>query len=267
MLPSKKIQVALVVLIIGAGVLIAYKYRKNPETTYTKNDLAVATTSSAMVNNLTQMENGNSIIPGNSSSSSTTPETLTPADVLARDFFIQIVKTNQSGNKITADNADQFVSDYLKTAPLPIINKNSYTANDILITDSNEINIQNYQTAIMAVFTKYWPSGNAQNEMLILNETFSNNNPKALDGLSNIISIYENALKGSLSVAVPQKLATEHLAVINALSAYIQTLKMTQLAYTDSIDGMVGLGALLENRQNLIVSMANLRLSLINTVK
>ena len=269
MLPSKKIQVALVVLIVGIGALIFYSYKKNSVISYSSNNgyLAVASSTSNTINGLAQTDNNNSVTATNNTSPNTPQEKLTHTDVLARDFFTQLVKANQSGTQITADNADQFVSDYLKTAPLPVINQNQYSAKDLMIIDSNDANMRAYQTAITAVFTKNWPSGAKQNELIVLSDTFSNNDPKALDGLSTVISIYNNALQGSLKVSVPHQVVTEHLLVVNALSAYIQTLKMCQQAYTDTISGIVGLNALMQNRSNLTDSMAILRLYLINSIK
>lgn len=271
MLPSKKIFALLGILIIGIVALVVYSYNKNSNITYvssTNNNISALNSTSNGTSNSSLINNGNNTVSNNGSATPTTDtETLTSTDIFARDFFTQIVNADASGDKITADNADQFVSDYLKTALLPTINPKQYTEKDLKIIESNNANLRNYQTAITDVFTKNWPSGDKQNELLIIRETFSNDDPTALNSLSGVISIYNNALNGSLAVAVPQQAVSEHLDVVNALSAYIQTLKMIQLAYTDSISGMVGLKNFLINQQNLTYSMASLRLYLINSIK
>ena len=275
MLPSKKILLVIVLFILGIMALAWYAYEKGSRIEFINAPASVGLTVASSSNPDTTV-NSYQKLPGwqdsiknsdntkNTSNISTATETLTPTDVFARDFFNQYLKINQSGANITADNADQVASDYLKSAPLPTINAKKYTVNDLVTTDSNSATMRNYQSKITAVFTKYWPTGSS-NEMLILKQTFSDNNPTALDRLAGTISIYENALKGSLTVSVPKTAVTQHLAVINTLNIYIQTLKMIQLAYTDPISGLVGLNAFLTNQANLTNSMANLRIFLINS--
>ena len=275
MLPSKKILLVIVLFILGIMALAWYAYEKGSRIEFINAPASVGLTVASSSNPDTTV-NSYQKLPGwqdsiknsdntkNTSNISTATETLTPTDVFARDFFNQYLKINQSGANITADNADQVASDYLKSAPLPTINAKKYTVNDLVTTDSNSATMRNYQSKITAVYTKYWPTGSS-NEMLILKQTFSDNNPTALDRLAGTISIYENALKGSLTVSVPKTAVTQHLAVINTLNIYIQTLKMIQLAYTDPISGLVGLNAFLTNQANLTNSMANLRIFLINS--
>jgi hypothetical protein len=194
------------------------------------------------------------------------PEELTATDVFARDFFAQYMKLNQSGVKVTSDNADQIASNYLKSAPLPNVAAKKYVVNDLKITNSSATDLLNYQNAITAVFTKYWPTEDTD-EFGILYETFSKDNPATLSKLSETIAIYKNALDNTLALSVPQTVVTEHLAVVNALSVYIETLKMIQLAYTDPISSLAGLKVFTTNNTNLTTSMANLRIYLINSIK
>jgi len=203
----------------------------------------------------------------NTATSTASTEKLTSTDVFARDFFAKYAQLNQSGVAITSDNANQIVSDYLKTAPLPAIDAKQYTLNDIPLIDSSMTNMRNYQTEYIAVFTKYWPTDPKNNEMYILQQAFANNNPTAINGLTSIISIYQNALNADLSLAVPKLAAAGHLNVVNALSTYIKTLQMIRNSFTDPISGYVALNVFPTNQSNLVFSMANLRIYLINSTK
>ena len=203
----------------------------------------------------------------NNTATSSLKEKLTPTDVFAQDFFSQYAKLNQSGVAVTSDNASQIASDYLKSAPLPTIDAKQYTTNDLSLTNSDMATMRNYQASYIGIFTKYWPTDKNNNEMSILQQAFANNNPGALAGLSGVIAIYQNALNASLSLSVPKLAAAGHLNVVNSLSIYIKTLKMIQVAFTDPITGYVALNAFPTNQANLVASMANLRIYLINTIK
>ncbi len=206
--------------------------------------------------------------PDNSADNSTsTKENLTPTDVFARDFFAQYVNLKESGVTVTADNASQIASNYLKNAPLPTIQAKQYTTNDIKIVENTPAGLSGYQEAFIADFTKNWPNDPNNNEMLVLKKTFGDNNPSAIDGLSGIITIYERALNTFLLIQVPRSAVTQHLSVLNSLSTYIQTLKMIQSAFTDPMSGYVALNSFMTNQSNLIISMANLRIFLINSLK
>jgi hypothetical protein len=194
MLPSKRIQVALLLLVVGIAGLIYYNYNKDSVVVYEspKKDLVVSTSSFRLINNLTETGNDNAITNTQQPNDTVDSSILTATDVFARDFFTEFLKKNEEGVEITADNAEEFITDYVKTAPLPTINKQTYSLKDLDIISPTVANLRNYQSNITSVFTRNWPSGDAQNEMLIMSESLSNDNPTALDSLTKVISIYKN---------------------------------------------------------------------------
>jgi Bacterial TSP3 repeat len=202
----------------------------------------------------------------NPNATSTEKENLTLTDTFARNFFTEYMNMQQSGVQITSTNADQIASDYLKKTPLPSITAKQYTQADLSLTDSDQAHLSSYQNAITAIFAKYWPTGKT-NELSIMQQAFVNNDTKALDNMTVIISAYQNTLSNSLTLSVPKLAVSLHLNMINSLSVYIQTLKMIQLAYTDPLSGLVGLNAYQTNQANVLVSMANLRMYFINNLK
>lgn len=197
---------------------------------------------------------------------STEKENLTLTDTFARNFFTQYMNAQESGTKITPDNADQFASDYLGTTPLPDITVKQYAQTDLSLTESNQANLKSYRDAIVAIFAKYWPSGKT-NELSIMQQAFVNNDTKALVGLTPIISAYQNTLNNVLALSVPRLAVSLHLSVVNSLAIYIQTLKMVQLSFTDPLSGLVGLNAYQDNNANVQVSLANLQMYFINNLK
>lgn len=193
---------------------------------------------------------------------------LTPTDILAQDFFENVIQNNQFDTAPTPDETEKYVGEYLKTVPLPPINTQQYSIRDLNTTNSTDTEMRTYQKEITDVFKKNWPAGEKQNELVIISKAFSNDDPTVLEDLTEVISIYNNAQKGSLVVKVPEKFAKEHLNVVNSLGTYIQTLQMIQGTYTqDQVDGLAGLKSLLTNRNNLTDSMADLRILLINTIR
>jgi hypothetical protein len=313
MLPSKKILIALALLIVGIGALVWYGYNRE-SSTYTntpdQNLLAVASSSSigAAASQIDSDNDGlpdweealygtdpknpdtdgdgtsdgkevalgrNPLIKGpndfltskdNPVATSTEKENLTLTDTFARNFFAQYMSLQQTGVKVTADNADQIAGDYLKNATLPSISAKQYVAADLSLTDSDKTHLLNYQTAMSAVFAKYWPSSEKTNELTIMQQAFTNNNTNALGGLTPIISAYQNILSSILAIPVPKLAESLHLNILNSLSTYIQTLKMVQLSYTDPLSGLVGLNAYQNNYSNVWVSITNLHMYFINSL-
>lgn len=265
-MPSKKIQIVLAVLIITTVVIFFFNYSKKTNFTYSsvKSNLAIVESSSKPTNSA-QKTNIDQYGP-KASSAITDTEKVTYTDILVQDFYSQLQRANQSNLIITTNNADQFVNNYLKSAPLPTINHNTYSTSSLIIVSPTNSNLRDYQTAVASIFSKNWPIGEDQNELIIIADAFSNGDPKTLNRLSKVITVYNNALVGSLNTPVPQQIIHLHLSVINSLSTYIQTLKMIQVSYIDPIIGIVGVNLLTDNRSKLTDSMAVLRLQLINTV-
>jgi len=280
MLPSKKVLIALALLIVGIGAFSWYAYNKNSNIEYTNNEtssvaLGVASSSQSTAKEQAYenlpgwKESLNDVMPSTKNSSATsdaTPEKLTLTDTFARNFFTQYANLQQSGVKVTSDNADQIASDYLKSTPLPTITAKQYTASDLSLINSNQAELQNYRDAVTAIFAKDWPNGNP-NELNIFQQAFVNNNPQALANLSAVIKKYQNTLQDSLDLAVPKLAVSLHLNMVNALSTYIKTLQMIGLAYTDPIAGLAALNVYQTNQANLLFSMGNLRTYFINSIK
>lgn len=197
---------------------------------------------------------------------STEKENLTLTDAFARNFFAEYMNLQQSGVKITTDNAEKIAGDYLKNATLPSVSAKQYNQTDLLLTDSDKTHIANYQTAMAAVFDKYWPKGKT-NELAIMQKAFAGDNTKALIELAPIISAYQNTMDNILTLSVPQLAVSIHLNVLNSLATYIQTLKMIQLTDTDPLGGLAGLNAYQNNYANVSVSLVNMQRYFINSSK
>ena len=281
MLPSKKVLIALALLVVLIFGLGWYALNKSSNTEYVNSETSSAAltvaSSTQQISDAEQayenlpgwkesLENVNPTTKKSSTDATNTPENLTLTDTFARNFFTQYANLQQSGVKITSDNADQVASDYLKSATLPGINAKQYTSNNLTLTDSDQTHLVSYQQAITAVFQKYWPDGNP-NELNILQQAFTNNNTQALAQLSVVIKSYQNVLNYSLILPVPKLAVSLHLNILNSLSNYIGTLKMIEVAYSDPLSGLVGLNAYQTNQNNLLASVGNLRTYFINSIK
>ena len=313
MLPSKKILIALALLVVGIGWLGWYSYTKNSSTEYINgedsNIFSVA--SSTIDSSMSTKDSDNDGLPdwqealygtdphnpdtdgdgtsdgkevtlernplvkgpkdfliAKNTSATTTAEkeNLTLTDSFARNFFTQYANLQQSGVKITAENAGQIASDYLKSTPLPTITAKQYGTSDLYLTESDKAHIQNYRDALTAVFAKDWPNGNP-NELNILQQAFVNNDQKALNNMPIIIKKYQNTLQDSLALAVPKLATTLHLNLVNSLSTYIQTLRMIAVAYSDPLSGLAALNVYQTNQANVLVNMGNLQIYFINSLK
>lgn len=284
MLPSKKIFVLLILLIIGIGALAWYKFGRESVISYTSTSdqgllsvISQSGTSNAASqingegtyldkNAPTKEQNDSSITTGGSTTTSPSDQKLTLTDTFARDFFTNYMNLQQSGVKVTSDNANQIASDYLKTAVLPSITVKQYTEADLSLTDSDQTHIKNYQNALATILAKDWPAGKT-NEFTIMQQAFTNNNTEVLSNLTPIIAAYQKTFDETLSLSVPKLAASLHLNLINSLATYIQTLKMIQMAGTDPLSSLVGLNAYQNNYSNVWTSISNLHLYFINSLK
>ena len=311
MLPSKKILIALALLIVGIIALAVYGYIRGSDTNYSagQNLLSVVTSPETDTNSQIDSDHDNlpdwqealygtdphnpdtdgdgtpdgqeitlgrnPLIKGpkdfltqkdDATTTSKDEENLTPTDAFARDFFTKYMSLQKSGVQVTSDNADQIASDYLKSSTLPGISAKQYSQKDLLVTNSEKTDISIYQQTMSSIFTKYWPSGK-NNELTIMQQSFSKGDTGALVQLAPTISSYQTILDKSIVTPVPKPALALHLNLINSLSTYIQTLKMVEGTYTDSLSGLVGLNAYEKNNANLFVATTNLRLYFINSLK
>lgn len=311
MLPSKKILIALALLIVGIIALAVYGYYRGSTTNYSagENLLSIVTSPETDTNSQIDSDHDglpdwqealygtdphnpdtdgdgtpdgqeialgrNPLIKGPNdflapkdsvATTSKDKENLTPTDTFARDFFAKYMSLQKSGTQVTSENAEQIASDYLKSTTLPEVTAKQYSQKDLLITNSEKTDISIYQQTMNSIFTKYWPS-DKNNELAIMQQSFSKNDTGALAQLTPIISAYQTVLDKSMAIPVPKTASTLHLNLINSLSIYIQTLKMISGTYTDSISGLVGLNTYQKNNANLFVATTNLRMYFINSLK
>ena len=279
MLPSKKVLAALAILVIGIIALAWYSYTKTWSSEYINNQtssVALTVSSSSPSDSASQQayaklpgwqESLQDINPATKTIPATsTDEKLTLTDTFARNFFTQYINLQQSGVKVTSDNANQIASDYLKSTPLPTISAKQYTAADLSLTDSDQAHLHNYHDALTAVFARDWPNGNP-NELNIFQQAFVNNNEQALSGLSVVIKKYQNTLQDSLALAVPKLAMSLHLNLMNSISTYIKTLQMIETAYTDPLAGLAALNVYQTNQASVISDMGNLQAYFINSLK
>lgn len=142
------------------------------------------------------------------------PTTVT--ERFAQDFFENYLETSASG-VLTAENQEAFLTSSIATLAPDIADK-LYTNADIVLGGSSSEDLRAYGN-IIADITIQNSAGNTESELLIFQRAVEGQNPDDFAELTNIANAYNGMLTDTLKVAVPEALADEHLALINAYAA------------------------------------------------
>ena len=189
------------------------------------------------------------------SSGEASEENLTQTDKFARELFSTVAALSQSGE--IDDNTVAQITDSLASQIQNPVQRKIFLMSDIKITQDNS------QTAI----EKYITEMNTlepvkENATDILQESLTEDGDidgTVLSKLNPIVEEISNFINGMGELEVPQKLASSHLELMNALERLKENLEDVQLIDTDAI---VALGAMAQYENNdSAVEVATIKLN------
>lgn len=143
----------------------------------------------------------------------------TRTEAFAKDFFTLylVAKQSNGGVELTSDQAtvlaDQAISQFLQT---PTQTAGAKSIADIKVSGTGPDALRAFAISAEAVFKKYMDT-TITDEMQALQDAVLSGDTDALSKLSIAAQIYRNYATGLAALPVPQELAKDHLALINAM--------------------------------------------------
>lgn len=165
------------------------------------------------------------------------PETVT--GLFGKKFFEQymLLKQNDLTEDPTAIKAviDKNMSDLVSTAP----QAQTYDIRNVLTTQNSEVvDDRVYANIVGEILSSYLPRKDAA---IIATEALEKNDPSMIKEVESISSSYSVMLKKLLATPAPKTLSTNHLNLINAVSAMVFVSQGMSKVFSDPIQSMIAL--------------------------
>ncbi len=195
----------------------------------------------------------------NASSSFDAPDTLT--EQFALEFFEQMVRNETNGE--FGKDPQAFVSAFNGA----LVNQASdelLGRDDIRTTDNNSPStLTQYGEAVAVVMNRHNEESN-ENEAVILERALRDGNAAELAKLDGKIQVYSNLLKDTAALEVPNRVAAEHLALLNAYQALLTDIAAMQRAFDDPMKALLRMKRYQDDATGLTMAISNLYTALLD---
>lgn len=164
---------------------------------------------------------------------------LSETDVTSRTFFKKYLTLLQSGEGLDEKTRNTLVTetveDMFAETPSPQI----YDESDITIVTSTKEALQNYGNTIMTIINSY-AEQNPENEVILFDEFLRTQNERVLEELVDASAMYEQISEDFVTVAVPEKLVSIHLDLIEWYLILSRSLNHMGKIFEDPVLGASG---------------------------
>lgn len=138
-----------------------------------------------------------------------------------------------------------------------------YSDTDIHIIDDNSpAALRAYGNQVALIANSYPLPANTKNELVILNDSFRDNDPETLKALDPIIASYEGMRDDMLELRVPSSLKREHLSLTNVYNALLIDIRGFRYVYEDALTSTLRFRRYPADREALQAAISNLYLKL-----
>lgn len=183
-----------------------------------------------------------------------TAATMTKTAALAVELATRSVAGSETGASSVNEINSKLISETLDK---------QYKREDIKVSINNDTSaLRNYGNRVAAITFQYAPAKGTENELTLLNRSFTRNDPSVLDGLEPTIKSYEQMLQAMLETEVPSSLVREHLSLINVYGAIANDIKAFKGVYSDALPAMTRLRRYQADAEALYLAISNLYLKL-----
>lgn len=266
--PRKQTVVIFAICAIAVGGVSYYSYgpfwdNRNPQTPSSPTLVAAVDVQGVLVsNNDWQKQFLGSDSATSTAYKATTPysvasgdKDLTPADKLGRNFFTQYAQLNQAG----LTNDPQTVSDSMGQVASQTVGGLSgpkvYSLNDIVIGANGTPATASYGNSLISVFNSM-PN---QNEAVIAQQAFDDNDMSELAEIDPVITSYSNMISKLVKVPTPRPLAQYQLNLINGLSIALYNAESFRHMDTDPVQGLSAVSLEVIGLQNISLALSNIQ--------
>jgi hypothetical protein len=164
------------------------------------------------------------------------PQTVT--EKFAQDFFEQYLMMKTGGKQLSETDKVALLQSALENLPASP-SQIKYTITDVKISALENIEtVRAYGNKIGEVVVTNLPPGNTENELVILEQAYENDNPEAIKKLDPIIKSYADILSGLLKIEPPKSASAYHLELVNAIAVIIDSLNGMKMIITDPVKAL-----------------------------
>ena len=164
---------------------------------------------------------------------------LTAVDDLGRNFFTKYAELRQSGLTTDPQTVNDAMGQVASQAVSELSGPKVYSLKDIVIGGNSRTVTSAYGNAVVLVFRDYMPK---QNEAVVAQQAFDDNDMSELAQINPIISSYKDAISLLIKIPTPQPLAQYHVNLINGLSIALYNAESFRHVDTDPVRGLAAVG-------------------------
>ena len=185
----------------------------------------------------------------------TSEQDLSETDKFSRELFVRFVASRES-NPTPPTEAEYAI--FVENA---LLKQNSqektrvYGAGDFKVVNTeDEVSIRAYGNELGKILTKK-PKKPLEHEMIILGRAIENDNPAELVKLEDNVAEYRRIKADLLAEGVPKSALPWHIELTNATEAMIGSITSMQIAWSDPIKALPGIGKYTDNSTNFLLSI------------
>lgn len=165
----------------------------------------------------------------------------TTTDLISKKLILEYVAFQQRSATTTLSEADakDIATNLVKEVQLAP--STQYSLRDLNISsDNSNTAIDTYTRNVSGVIQRF-SSAQTANEITIVKDALVKNEAQRLQGLTSIITAYENLKKDLLAIEAPSTVAPLHLRLIQIYTNMQSTIVSMQKMFSDSIQGFAAI--------------------------
>ena len=174
----------------------------------------------------------------------------TETEKFSREFLVKYLISKKQDEELTEEDRKKLIDGLIEAYSKSLTAK-TYSKSDLKISpDESATSLRNYGNKLGALFIVNSPQ-RFSNEMASFKAFLESENPISLREIDPLIKSYKAVLTGSLALDVPENAFIIHLAFINGLSQYIESLEALRAGDTDALRATWGISVHINNAENL----------------
>ncbi len=258
------LMILVAILLVGGAFTYAEYSNKEAETVYSKPDIEIGTSTSQSYQNSQDSTDWKRILLATDTVASSSvndltkkPAPLTPADLLARDFFARYMELKQTGDTADEASRQELINKVLQNGTL-VATPKVYSHGDIKTkVDSSTESLKTYYNQLGTVVKTY--SIQYRNEAIIAKEAFDKADMSILKELDPIIKNNKAQLDAFLKIVVPQTVVKTHLDLVNTMSSIVYMDEGFRNSANDPFAGIQSTSLVLKNNDSLVLILKSIQ--------
>lgn len=162
------------------------------------------------------------------------PSSLPSTEALARELFVGYAENKRKLGALTSEDTDSVVTKALQDKADEFVVENTYTINDLTLAQSD---VGVYQVKLTDVLGE--STSVREYELTVFARALNTaGSSEALEKLKATSLVYESIRDKLLEMPVPEDVAREHVALVNAVSRLSESVRRLSLWNGDPLDAL-----------------------------